>query len=159
MQIAELWVSIGTRLEGFNKGMSDAEKAMQNIGKKFESMGAEMQRAGVGMVALGAPIVAMGGIALKVFGDFDAAMTESTAIMDDLSDAMRIDMVNAAKDVATITTFSAKEAAAAFYYLASAGLDAKASIAALPTVAKFAQAGMFDMAVATEYLVGAQSAL
>lgn len=158
-QIAEIWVSIGAKLDNFNKGMSDAEKAMVKVGQSLDKTGAQMQKAGVGMVALGGSMLAMGGIALKGFGDFDAAMTESLAIMGDVSDTMRIDMANAAKEVAKITTFSATQAAEAFYFLASAGLDAKASIAALPAVAKFAQAGMFDMALATEYLVDSQSAL
>jgi len=43
--------------------------------------------------------------------------------------------------------------------LASAGLDAEQSIQALPQVAKFAQAGMFDMATATDLATDAQSAL
>jgi hypothetical protein len=38
-------------------------------------------------------------------------------------------------------------------------LDAEASIAALPRVAQFAQAGMFDMSRATDLLTDAQSAL
>jgi TP901 family phage tail tape measure protein len=71
----------------------------------------------------------------------------------------RKDMVRAAEDVARKTTFSSREAAAAFYYLASAGLNAKQSIAALPAVAQFAQAGMMDLEAATELLMDSQSAL
>ena len=62
-------------------------------------------------------------------------MTKSLAIMGDVSDAMRNDMAQAARQVATSTKFSAEQAAESFFFLASAGLDAKASLAALPQVA------------------------
>jgi TP901 family phage tail tape measure protein len=72
---------------------------------------------------------------------------------------MRKEMSDAAREVAKTTTFSAEQAAESFYFLASAGLDAATSIEALPKVAAFAQAGMFDMARATDILTDAQSAL
>lgn len=96
---------------------------------------------------------------VKSFADFDAAMNESLAIMGNVSDAMRKDLSDAARKVALTTKFSAKEAAEALFFLASSGLDAKQSIGALPQVAKFAQAGMFDLATATEFALDAQSAL
>ena len=51
---------------------------------------------------------------------------------------MRDDMVAAAEEVGRVTTFSARDAAESYFFLASAGLDAKQSIAALPAVAQFA---------------------
>jgi len=110
--------------------------------------------AGVGLAVAGLAV-----ISVKAFAEFDAAMVKSTAIMGDVSDAMRNDMSAAAREVAKTTTFSAAQAAEAFFFLASAGLDAEQSIAALPKVAEFAQAGMFDMATATDLLTDAQSAL
>lgn len=117
--------------------------------------------AGIGKVIAGA-VTAVAGIGIasvKAFSDFDAAMQQSIAIMGDVSDALRKDMSDAAREVAKATTFSAKEAAESYFFLASAGLDAEQSIAALPRVAAFAQAGMFDMARATDLLTDAQSAL
>jgi TP901 family phage tail tape measure protein len=96
---------------------------------------------------------------IRASSEFDDAFTKSTAIMGDLSRVMRDDMVRAAEEVARTTTFSAKEAAEAYFFLASAGLDAAQSIKAMPQVAKFAQAGNFDLATATDLLTDAQSAL
>lgn len=90
---------------------------------------------------------------------FNQEMTSSIAIMGDVGDAMREDMERAAIDAARTTKFSATEAAKSYFFLASAGLDAAQSIKALPAVARFAQAGMFDMALATDLLTDAQSAL
>ena len=102
---------------------------------------------------------AIAGFSIREFAKFDEAMTKSTAIMGDLSDTMRKDMSDAARQVALETTFAADEAAEAFFFLASAGLTAEQSIAALPQVARFAQAGAFDLALATDLLTDAQSAL
>jgi TP901 family phage tail tape measure protein len=95
----------------------------------------------------------------KAANEFNEAFTKSTAIMGDLTEVMQADMKRAAEEVATTTTFSAKEAAEAFFFLASAGMDAAQSIKALPQVSKFAQAGTFDLALATDLLTDAQSAL
>ena len=112
------------------------------------------------LVSVAASVTSAIGVAsVKAFADFDAAMTQSLAIMGNVSSAMEGEMQQAARDVAKTTTFSAEEAARAYFYLASAGLDAEQSVAALPQVAQFAQAGMFDLSQATDLLTDAQSAL
>ena len=112
------------------------------------------------LVSVAASVTSAIGVAsVKAFADFDAAMTQSLAIMGNVSSAMEGEMQQAARDVAKTTTFSAEEAARAYFFLASAGLDAEQSVAALPQVAQFAQAGMFDLSQATDLLTDAQSAL
>lgn len=96
---------------------------------------------------------------ITAFADFDEAMTESLAIMGDVDAQMRSTMEDTAREVAQATTFSAEEAAESYFFLASAGLDAAESVEALPEVSQFAQAGMFDMAQATDILTDAASAL
>jgi TP901 family phage tail tape measure protein len=131
--------------EGINKAVFSISK-----------LGATAANAAAGgLAALGVATIA----SVKAFADFDAEMTKSLAIMGNVSDALQDDMSDAAREVAKTTTFSAKEAAESYFFLASAGLDAAQSIAALPKVAAFAQAGMFDMATATDLLTDAQSAL
>jgi TP901 family phage tail tape measure protein len=132
-----------------DKGLKQAESGLKKFGKAAAATAAAAAAA-VGTVAA---------VSVREFAKFDAALTQSTAIMGDLSDAMREDMAATAREVAKSTTFSAEQAAESFYFLASAGLDATASIKAMPTVAQFAQAGMFDMALATDLLTDAQSAL
>ena len=95
----------------------------------------------------------------KAQEELTRSMNRSLSIMGNVSKAMRKDMRAAAIEVASTTTASSKEAADAFYFLASAGLDAAQSLEALPKVATFAQAGNFDLALATDLLTDAQSAL
>ena len=131
------------------KGLKQAEQQLGGLAKT----------AGVALAAVGAAMAAVAVKSVQEFSKFDAALTQSRAIMGDLTEAMEKDMANAAREVAKATTFSAEQAAESFFFLASAGLDAEASIAALPRVAQFAQAGMFDMSRATDLLTDAQSAL
>lgn len=139
---------------------SDFEKAMNNVQKKLKSVSRDLKSIGEGMTqAFTVPIVAAGGAAIKVFADFEQTMTQSTAIMGNLSEDMRKKMEYSAREIAKTTKFSAVEAAEAYEFLALAGLDVEQSIAALPQVAAFAQAGNFDLARATDLATDAQSAL
>jgi TP901 family phage tail tape measure protein len=131
------------------KGFKQAEKSLEDLGRTAGKI--------LAGIAVGAGLAAVG--AIREFANFDAALQKSIAIMGDVSDTMRGEMSDAARAVAKTTTFSAEQAAESFFFLASAGLDAESSIKALPQVAQFAQAGMFDMARATDLLTDAQSAL
>ena len=91
--------------------------------------------------------------------NFEDAMTKSLSIAGDVTEAQTARMEQAAMNVSKTTTFSATAAAEAYYFLASAGLSAEQQISAMPAVAKFAQAGNFNLALATDLLTDAQSAL
>ena len=160
---------VGADLTPLRKDLKKAEGWFRSSGL---SSGKTYKRAigtaiGVGGGIIAANVLAKGfsavkgaiGGAISTAADFDAAMTKSTAIMGDLSDTMREDMADAAREVAKSTLFSAEQAADAYYFLASAGLDAAQSIEAMPKVAEFATAGMFDLSRATDLLTDAQSAL
>lgn len=132
-----------------SKGIKTAEGSLKKFGKIAGGIAAAATAAVAGIATAG----------VREFVKFDEALNKSTAIMGDLSDALRNDMADAAREVAKSTRFSSEEAAESFFFLASAGLDAEQQIAALPQVAAFAQAGMFDMATATDLATDAQSAL
>lgn len=112
-----------------------------------------------GFTAVGVAAGVMAGASAVHFAKFDHEMTTSMAIMGDVSEVMEKDMVQAARTMARETTHSVLEMGKAYFFLASAGLSAEAQIASLPTVARFAQAGNFDLALATDLLTDAQSAL
>ena len=131
------------------KGIKQAEGSLKKFSKIATGIAAGATAAVTGIAVAG----------IREFAKFDSALNQSIAIMGDVSDTLRDDMAATAREVAKETTFSAEQAAEAYFFLASAGLDAEQSIAAMPQVAKFAQAGMFDMALATDLATDAQSAL
>lgn len=152
-ELARAEVVIGGDNAPFMRAIDATEARMKAAGKRLGSIGRRLST----RVTL--PLAAVGAASTKAFADFDSAMTQSLAIMGDVSDAMRNRMAEAARDVGRSTTIGSTQAAESFFFLASAGLDAEQSIAALPQVAAFAQAGMFDMATATDLATDAQSAL
>lgn len=90
---------------------------------------------------------------------FDKAMTESTAIMGDISDAQKQAMGNTAIDTAVKYGIAVDKVAQSYYFLVSAGYDAAQSQQAIGQVAAFASAGMFDLETATELAADAQNAM
>ncbi|KKL12515.1 hypothetical protein LCGC14_2535020, partial [marine sediment metagenome] len=118
-------VGVRAVVDGFGPYMGklgQMEQKTESFGKK---LGAAVKKGGL---IAGAALAAVGAISIKTFGDFDAAMTQSLAIMGDVSDVMRTDMSDAARKVALTTTFSAEEAAEAYFFLASAGMSAQQSL-------------------------------
>lgn len=130
---------------------------MQSFGLRTSGIFSAMRVAAP--VAGAAVAIALGGTAVKAFASFDSAMVQSLAIMGDVSDSMKKRMGDAAEELSHHVTFSATELAGAYYSLASAGMNASQSIAALPQVAKFAQAGMMSVDNAAELAAGGLNAM
>ncbi|KKM63697.1 hypothetical protein LCGC14_1508900, partial [marine sediment metagenome] len=132
---------------------------MKGLGGLVQKNSAQFKKMGRQMTIIGGVIVGTIAMMVKAYASFDEAMTRSLAIMGNVSSAMREKMAATAKQLSTETTFAAKELAEAYFFLASAGMSAEASISALGPVSKFAQAGTFDLALATDLLTDAQTAL
>ena len=148
-----------TKLSVIIDAQDKASKVFREVGSEFEKTGKKMEKIGKSMLTkVTLPILGVGVVAVKSFADFDQAMTKSIAIMNTTIEQEER-MKKVARDVANSTAFSHKQAADAYFYLASAGLGANEAMASMPAVAKFAQAGAFDLALATDLLTDAQSAL
>lgn len=144
----------GTDARRPKKNLSAIDKGMQKLTKTAKVLGATL------LAAFGArAIINRIKGAVNSFSSFDTKLQRSIAIMGDVDDVMRNKMAKTAREVAQEFNIAADIVAESFFFLASAGLNAEQSLAALPTVANFAKAGAFDMADATDLLTDAQSAL
>lgn len=153
INLGNLVVHLSANATQFEKTLKSAEQRLTATSKKFKAIGRSMS------LYITAPLTAIGGFSLKVFGDFNQAMTESLAIMGEVSQEMRQQMGDMARSIARGSITSAKDLAEGYFFLASAGMDAIQSIGALGAVERFAVAGAFDMAKATDLLTDALSAL
>lgn len=90
---------------------------------------------------------------------YDKALTESLAVMENVTPQIRQQVMDVTRALATDTTTSAQKAAEGFKHLALSGLDVNAALQALPIVNQFAIAGIMDMQQATDLLIDAQAAL
>lgn len=151
--IGDLFVRLGVDLTEMNRGFASAEGRLEKFGTQMFFLGSRIT-AGVSL-----PFAAAAGAVTKWGMDFDQAMTESLAIMSNVGPGVRSQMESVAKSVVDFTKYSAEEGAKGFYSLASAGLDAQTMMGALPIVARFAQAGLMDMAKASDFLASAQAAM
>lgn len=147
-------------LEKAQKSMSQFERNVKKSLAPIERFGKQVAGMGMNLTkAFTVPIALAGGAVLKFGGDFEKAMTNSLSIMGDVSDGMRSQMEDVAMQLSERLPASSEKAAEAYFYLASAGKTAEQSMALLPKVAEFATAGNFDLALATDLLTDAQSAL
>lgn len=156
-KIGQLFAVLSLNASKFNRGLDRARKKSKRFGFGIKNITSVVKSFGaaLGAVTAGAAIFKLG----KATEGLNRALLQSQAIMGVLDETMKRVMQKRAIQVARTTKFSAEEAAKAYFFLASAGLSASQSIAALPRVAKFAQAGTFDLSVATDLLTDAQSAL
>lgn len=157
---------MATALAATNSRMGRLAIRMQMVGSRLTSVGGAFRSAGQSMQRFGrsmslyvtAPLALMGGLAVRAFAGFDKAMVESTSIMKVTTDQIER-MRKTALELSGTTIQSPKELAESYFFLASAGKTAEQSMSLLPKVAQFATAGAFDMALATDLLTDAQSAL
>ena len=153
---ADLVIRIAT------KGAELASRNMKGVGdsaNKSNKPLSQFSKIAKTGVAVGLVAIAKGAQeSVQAFMKFEDALNQSLAIMNTTEQQQKA-MSEAARQVGVTTRISAEDSAEAFFFLASAGLDAEQSISALPQVAAFAQAGMFDMATATDLATDAQSAL
>ena len=137
----------------YNRILTSAEKRLTATANKLNAIGRTMT------MRVTLPIVAMGLASTKAFASFDDAMTKSLAIMKDVTPEIREEMESLAISISKKSVTSATELAKSYFYLASAGLSLEQQIKSLAVVERFAVAGAFDMALATDLVTDAQSAL
>lgn len=151
--------------ETFNRAMLQANAILPptialtaRLSTSLKGVATAATAAGIGLLKITAPLGIIGFLSVRAFAKFDQAMVESTSIMD-VTIGQTERMRNVALDLSKVSAQGPAELARSYFFLASAGLDAEQSMAALPVVTKFATAGAFDMARATDLLTDAQSAL
>lgn len=145
----------------FRAGLGGARTSLLTFTGASNTTTAAVLRLGMALTSVIGPFMGLYGAirSVRVAEAFQQEMNSSLAIVDNASTAIRERMEKTAFEVAYATKFSMAEAAEAYYFLVSAGLDLEQSMKALPQVAAFAQAGMFDLARATELAAGAQAAM
>lgn len=147
-------------MKNFKAGVKTAKRELDTFGTKAKATGLKMKSVGKNLTThFTLPLAIATGAIVKFGADFENAMTQSTAIMQNMTGELKKEMSDLARSMALESSQSAKELAESYYFLASAGMDAEESMAALPKVATFATAGQFEMKTATDLLTDAQSAL
>lgn len=129
-----------------------AAKAMAG----FKAYAGQAAAIGTGFLAVNATIRAVTQTVTfmkDAFLDLDEAVTQSMAIVSGNTKEAKDELKDLSREISGSLRINAKEVADGFYYLASAGLDLESAVNVLPIATKYAQAGLIDMAKATEQLM------
>ncbi len=138
-------------LNSAKTSVSELDKAQQAQIQTLNQASAGMTQFGIVLGLAGTAIMGIGAIAVKEFGDFEQAMKNVQAI----SQASQKDyetLTNYARELGKETSFSAKQAAEALYYLASAGFSVKDQMAAANSIMKLAEATQYGLAASSEFV-------
>ena len=145
-KVGELFIVLDTKLDRFNKGMSDAERAMVRVGQRFTAIGKKLTM----MVTL--PILAIGAAAVKMGADFEQSMMNAASVSGATGEELKR-MEGIARDMGETTVFSARQAADAMYFMASAGWKVNDMGKAIKPILDLAAATQSDLAFATDTVV------
>lgn len=151
--LERLVVRVEAETSQYMRSMDAVERKALSAGDAVEHFGARLT------MGVTVPLTAMGVAVTREFSRFDKAITESLAIMDDVSPRIQAQMEDIAKSTSLISPSTPIELAEGYYSLASAGLKAEESIAAIPLVQKFATAGAMKLSRSTDLLTGSVTAL
>jgi TP901 family phage tail tape measure protein len=142
--ITSLGFSIFSRYRG--DGTREAADDIQSLDSKLKSTGRSIQDTGRTLTThVTTPILAVGITALKMSGDFEAAMQGVKAVTGATGtdfDQLR----QKAKDLGSTTAFSASEAAAGMEFLGMAGWDTNQILTGMPDILNLAAAGNVGLA-------------
>lgn len=156
---------LGDNARGAGRGLGDAGEGAKSAGREFATLGGLVKEAAANFAGYLTAQAVMEGLAKaaefakETILGFDEEMTQSLAIMSDVSQQTRDSMEATAREVAVKYNTAVNEVAQGYYFLASAGYDAATSQKALGQVTAFAKAGMIDMEQATELAADAQNAM
>lgn len=138
---------------------SEFTKNLKASSSEIEAAAGKMKGQMLTATKVGAAAIAAFGVAsVKTGSEFDASMSQVAATMGTTTDNIT-ELRDFAKEMGATTVFSATQAADALNYMALAGYTADESMQALPNVLNLAAAGNIDLALASDMVTDAQSAL
>lgn len=154
--------SASAKAKGFKATVMKFDEAFTHLDKGFDKVMAVGKRcfqaiataAGVATVAVGAVTAA----AIKVGSDFEAEMSTVQSISGATAEEMA-DLSDKARETAKKSVFSAKEVGSAMEYMGMAGWKASQMIAGLDGVVALAAASGEDMAMVSDIVTNALTAL
>ncbi|MDS1005295.1 phage tail tape measure protein [Clostridium sporogenes] len=151
--------SVSKEIDKQESSWNKISKKLDSIGQKFQTVGKKMESVGKDMSAkISAPIAGIGVLASKIGMDFEASMSNVSALSGNTGKDLK-QLETAARDAGASTSKSAKDAADALGYMALAGYDNKQMMEALMPVLRLSEAGNLDLARTSDLVTDSLSSL
>lgn len=142
-----------------SKEMESFSDKSNNAGTRFQTLGSSLKTVGSALTkSVSVPLLALGAGAIKVAGDFEAGMSEVSAITGATGKDMEA-LEQQAKKLGATTKFSARDAAEGMKYFGMAGYDTNQIMSALPSTLNLAAAGNVDLGIACDIVSDAMTGL
>lgn len=150
----------------FKAGLKDAQSTLSEFtnssnsaGTRFEALGSSLKTVGSTITtAVSLPLLALGAGAIKTASDFEAGMSEVSAITGATGKDMEA-LEQQAKKLGATTKFSATDAAEGMKYFGMAGYKTDQIMSALPATLNLAAAGGTDLGIACDIVSDAMTGL
>lgn len=148
-----------TGLKTAQSSLSEFTNQSNNAGTRFEALGSSLKTVGSALTkSVSVPLLALGAGAIKVAGDFEAGMSEVSAITGATGKDMEA-LEQQAKKLGATTKFSATDAAEGMKYFGMAGYKTDQIMSALPATLNLAAAGGTDLGIACDIVSDAMTGL
>lgn len=146
-------------LKAAQSSLSEFTNKSNDAGTRFQALGSSLKSVGGAITkTVSLPLLALGAGALKVAGDFEAGMSEVSAITGATGKDMQA-LEKQAKTLGATTKFSARDAAEGIKYFGMAGYDTNQIMSALPSTLNLAAAGNVDLGIACDIVSDAMTGL
>ena len=146
-------------LKAAQSSLSEFTNKSNDAGTRFQALGSSLKSVGGAITkTVSLPLLALGAGALKVAGDFEAGMSEVSAITGATGTDMQA-LEKQAKTLGATTKFSARDAAEGMKYFGMAGYDTNQIMSALPSTLNLAAAGNVDLGIACDIVSDAMTGL
>ena len=142
-----------------SKEMESFSDKSNNAGTRFQALGSSLKTVGSTITtAVSLPLLALGAGAIKTASDFEAGMSEVSAITGATGKDMEA-LEQQAKKLGATTKFSATDAAEGMKYFGMAGYKTDQIMSALPATLNLAAAGGTDLGIACDIVSDAMTGL
>lgn len=144
--------NVSSQLSTFNSSTATTSQKMTAMGNVAKSVGGSLTK------VFTLPLAAAGAASLKVATDFEAGMSEVSAITGATGNDLK-KLETQAKDLGATTKFSATDAAEGMKYFGMAGYKTDQIMSALPATLNLAAAGGTDLGVTCDIVSDAMTGL
>lgn len=144
--------NVSSQLSTFNSSTATTSQKMTAMGNVAKSVGGSLTK------VFTLPLAAAGAASLKVATDFEAGMSEVSAITGATGNDLKKLEIQA-KDLGATTKFSATDAAEGMKYFGMAGYKTDQIMSALPATLNLAAAGGTDLGVTCDIVSDAMTGL
>src|SRR5574340_1043051 len=151
--IEELWIGIKADYESLRLGLKQSQDEIRSFVGHIGNSSEQLKKFGTVTTLVSGAVIGLGTIVVNTFAKFEQSMANANSVLG--ATKYEFDMMSKyARLMGQTSVVSAKDAADAMYYLASAGYDTYQTMAALKPILELSASTQYDLAETSKVVVG-----